>query len=284
MPIVQNLKRAFSFSVPSFFWHKNVDSFPNELPIFPHLYFTILLFSMLWLIYKILSSSPLLTHLQSKVFHSKFELSSNYNLCLKEHFILFHIIIYILFYSLSFFNHISPRYLLPIQPFAIIIISIVVVDLYRDKSFLFRFISIFIIVMSFLVSAIANYQVFKDKKVSHGLYEEDGEVVYEIIKFLKKEKIRCVRTDYFLQWRIIFESKEEVIAGYHGFGNSIIRYPDYEIAVKKCKKFAYILNRKVLYYEWLKRTLNIKKLKYKENFIRNMSVLRVEIPEYNYFL
>ena len=62
-----------------------------------------------------------------------------------------------------------------------------------------------------------------------------GEAIPQIIALLKAHGIRHVRTTFFVQWRLIFESKDEIIASSRGLTPGAVRYPAYDEEVDRAE-------------------------------------------------
>ncbi|MBF0279404.1 MAG: glycosyltransferase family 39 protein [SAR324 cluster bacterium] len=91
-------------------------------------------------------------------------------------------------------------------------------------------------------ASMVSDDVWKDgKRVETVL--TSGETVPAIIAYLKKEKIKTFRSTYFLQWRILFESQEELIGSSYGLVPRSVRYPAYDQRVFDAERIAFILHQ-----------------------------------------
>jgi hypothetical protein len=70
-----------------------------------------------------------------------------------------------------------------------------------------------------------------------------GNTIKKVISLLKENEITAVRTPYFTQWRIIFESQETILASSHGFWPRAYRYPLFDEIVNSSKAVAILLHR-----------------------------------------
>jgi hypothetical protein len=70
-----------------------------------------------------------------------------------------------------------------------------------------------------------------------------GETVPAIIGYLKRQNISCFRGTYFIQWRIIFESREQLIGSSRGLWPTADRYPPYDELVRNARRIALIFHK-----------------------------------------
>ena len=99
-----------------------------------------------------------------------------------------------------------------------------------------------------------------------------GNTIAQMISFLESQGVKFVYAPYYIKYRLIFESREEIIASSSLFTPSAIRYPQYEKAVKEANRFAFVLYRVSPYNRWIENELRRLGVPYKKAFINEMSV------------
>lgn len=148
-----------------------------------------------------------------------------------EIFIISYLLLYFLAYLVSGFS--DTQHLLPIYPFLAIAMGISFnhfFSLQKAKQY-----SIMGIVLLCLVifSSIISYISIIDS----GNKDDES----NIINFLNENEINYVYTTYFIKWKLLFQSNEDIIASCRGLCPCGYRYPLYEEVVSKQDKTAIIL-------------------------------------------
>ena len=75
-----------------------------------------------------------------------------------------------------------------------------------------------------------------------------GELADELIDLLQEKEVQYVKTGYFLQWRLIFESEEAIIASSADYFPTVPRFAEYDEQVRSAGRFAIILHRDSIPY------------------------------------
>ena len=168
----------------------------------------------------------------------------------KTIFLLLFVFVFILLYFLSGFSNDS-THLMPLFPFLIVLIALFISSLNQKK---FYKLYLFILVVLVIISVFENTSF---------LFRADKERVDEIVAFLDEQDIEYVYASYDLKWKIIFKSKENVIASCEGLCPCPRRYPLYEELVKDKKAKAYIFRENVVLDQKFKNYLDKNKIAYK---------------------
>ena len=219
-----NLKNLLVNDLPYFHGIDNVHNFDK-------------IFFTNWIVYIIaLISFFGLIYLNRKSLKKIFLLNKNINKMNKENIFIIFIIIYLLFYCFSAFAGVAPRYFVPLLPYCIFLIAIFITKI-NKKYFYFIFL-IFLLIMG-ISDTVGLHQ--KDYVID-GIIKTKYDTSSKIIDFLKINDINYVYTTYFLKWRLIFESDEEIIASCNHLCPCGYRYIPYEEAVKNSENFVYVFH------------------------------------------
>ena len=70
-----------------------------------------------------------------------------------------------------------------------------------------------------------------------------GKAATSIIEFLQRLGISHVRSAYFIQWRILFESQESIIASSNGFIPGLSRFREYDDQVDQAQPIAFVFHK-----------------------------------------
>ena len=185
---------------------------------------------------------------------------------------------HIVFYSLTKMGGTSPRYLLPAGFCLIAILSFYIYQLLIARKSFKKIIGYFLVILICFLTVAETSVLFQEKRTVHDLrIISTGKDLVRAINFLKANDYKYVYANYFLQWRIIFESKGDIIASSDNLMPMIYPYPEYENAVDKAEKFAYVINTQDPFKDLLLSRFNKMKVMYKIfdsgdiNVIHNLS-------------
>jgi hypothetical protein len=169
-----------------------------------------------------------------ELFNRKFSITN-----LRKEFI---ILILIILFSLSYITkgtH-NVHYLLPIFPFVLIIMSIFLIYIYKKNKLL----SLSLILILLLIGLHQNITLINAQTTTEGIGEynkQNFEGIIELINFLKTKNINHIYTTDFIKWKVLFESKEEIIASCHYLCPCMTyNMPPYQEIVNNANNPAYI--------------------------------------------
>ncbi len=169
-----------------------------------------------------------------------------------EGILVFYLYLFLFLHTFSRAMIFSPRYLLPLFPVLSIVSGAVIARLLRSGLRSGR------IVARLLLVTLAGLGIFNhlgylraptvtdDVLTTEGLVvnaQTSGRAARNIIEYLQEKGVRHVHCSYFLQWRLIFESRESVIASSGEFALEPSRYPPYDREVYQAEIFALIFHR-----------------------------------------
>lgn len=120
--------------------------------------------------------------------------------------------IYTVFYAVSSFAGVSPRYLLPYEPFASIALGVAVVELLRNKAIASRIAALVLAGAVVWVTTTGVSAVMTDYSLIEGNIPTNPKELVRVVDYLENHDIRCVYTTYFIKWRLLFESRERITA------------------------------------------------------------------------
>jgi len=214
-----------------FFSTDNVNNFPDVVSPVSYFWFIIVLFAALFIVIDLIKSQK----------NSQLKNLTQQNTIILLLFGAF--IIHIILYSLTKMGGTSPRYLLPSGFYLIAILSFCIYRLITANKSLKKIIGYFLIILICFLTIAETSVLFQEKRTVHDLrIISNGKDLVRAINFLKANDYQYVYANYFLQWRIILESKGEIIASSDNLMPMVYPYPKYENAVDKAKKFAYVVN------------------------------------------
>ncbi len=159
----------------------------------------------------------------------------------------------------------EPRYLMPIYSVITIFLGYFIVNLYTRVKYL----SIALAIIIILINLVGIMRINPELQ----LPGVDGVRVNlndsSFINFLENKHLNAVYADYWIAYRLDFETNEGIIAVPWG-ENSMDRYPAYHGLIKSKSRYAIILaGTPVLYFE---KYLSDKKIIYKNKVIGNYSI------------
>ncbi|MDD5687779.1 MAG: glycosyltransferase family 39 protein [Elusimicrobia bacterium] len=252
---ILNIIRVFHFDLPAFFSSENVDNFVESIPVTSYLWYVIIVITVISMIIR-----------YSKIYKSKSYLKEGFLTSKDVVIFLFFtaFLIHIILYSLTTIGGTSPRYLLPVGFYLIALVSFEITRLINLKK-----VKSYIVVVSFfflfVCLSFAEYTVlFQEERTVHDLrIISNGKDLIKAIDFLKANDYKYVYANYFLQWRIIFESKSDIIASSDNLLPMVYPFPKYENAVDKAKKYAYVVNTQDPFKDLLLSRFSKVNVKYK---------------------
>lgn len=244
--------KVFYFDLPAFFNTNNVNNFPDIVSPVSYFWFIIVLFAALFIVIDLIKSQK----------DSQLKNLTQQNTIILLLFGAF--IIHIILYSLTKMGGTSPRYLLPAGFCLIAILSLYIYQLIiAGKSFKKITGYLLIILVCFLTVAETSV-LFQEERTVHDLrIISNGKDLVRAIDFLKANDYKYVYANYFLQWRIIFESKGDIIASSDNLMPMVYAYSFYEESVEKADKFAYVVNTEDPFKDLLLSRFSKMKVMYK---------------------
>ena len=190
----------------------------------------------------------------------------------KESFIIVFMMIAMLSY-MSKGTH-SVRYLLLLYPFVFICMSLFTLNLFNKKDIFIKMFGVFLIIIFVGIGLFQNIDLTRANTTVEGVgsyAEQNFEGIMELIAFLDSHNIRYIYATYFIKWKVLFESKERIIASCYYFapcgqGGYV---PPYEDIVNNADDFAYVFlhtnfKYNILLTDYLKQhnvTYNLEKMK-----------------------
>lgn len=134
-----------------------------------------------------------------------------------ERVISFYIIFYLIIYLCQSGIAGNPRYLLPLEPFLTLATALFYLELLKHPKIILRRVGLFFLTVQIIIG-ISIHGLWLQKPaqfISAGAVSTPflQETISKTIRYLDQEKIRYVYTpDHLLEWKIIFDSKERIIA------------------------------------------------------------------------
>jgi len=181
-------------------------------------YYLIFLFSLLFMIY--LLRKEIFPIIKAVLPVQKHNLSLER--IHKEWFFIAFICLNIILFLLSGFNGIA--HLITLYPFFIFILALLISRFIQTKKLLIKLSGGVMLVILCAIPLIDGISL---------IYQPDPEEIQPILTLMKEEGIDYVYAPYFVKWRIIFESGEDIIASCKGLCPCSFRYPLYEEIVEQ---------------------------------------------------
>lgn len=228
-----NLRGFFVRDLPAFLGPEAVHLFVKKIPLPSWLHYFVFFSSLVFLIVR--AKKSLKNLFFGLLPGRRFSPDSK-----REIWIICYFFIFIILYSFSPFAGGCPRFLLPCYPFISISIAFLL-DWLWEKRRIQRAISILLLVLLLSIGLRYDISLAKSDEVIDGKIRTSGKLASQVVKFLNDQDIRYIYTTYFLQWRIIFESNERIIAS-HRHRGTFCRYPIYEEIVERAENFAYVFH------------------------------------------
>ncbi len=169
-----------------------------------------------------------------------------------------YLILYLFLHTFSRAMTFSPRYLLPLFPALAIVAGGVISRLLSSRGRILRTMALILLVPALGLGIYNHLGYLRSPTVTDDILTPEGTVVNaqtsgaaaeNIIDYLKEQGVRHVHCSYFLQWRLIFESRESVIASSGEFALEPPRYPAYDREVYQAQRYALIFHRDSLQHQ-----------------------------------
>jgi hypothetical protein len=153
-------------------------------------------------------------------------------------------------YLLSSGAALSPRYLMPVYPALALVVALGLVWLasagrYRPALSLALGGTLVGLGLASHLRSLGPARVVTDVYLAGGLVENrptSGSAVPRILRHLRERGVRHVRCDYFLQWQLLFESDESILASSAGFVPGAA-FPEYDERVLADPRPAFVFHR-----------------------------------------
>jgi hypothetical protein len=233
--LFSNLYTLIIKYLPRFFVGRNVDQYISNPPIMAYLEYAIYLVLFVCLSIKIWPEAiKLAGSLLSPAGVRRNDSPADF-----ETLLVVYLIIYPIIFSAS--GRIgAPRYLLPLYPALAIVAARGVNWLCMDQNRMFNVTGIILLIALVLFGAINHLTYIGKSWVNDDVFiggqrlvnrETSGKTISKIIDFLNERQVSRVWCTYFVQWRLLFESNEEIIASSDKLIPSTVRYPLYDAIV-----------------------------------------------------
>jgi hypothetical protein len=236
--LFSNLYTLLFIYLPGFFVGRNVDDYVSNPPILAYLEYVLYLTLFICLSIKLWPHARKLagTFLASAG-ASRDDLPADIETLLAAY-----LVIYLTLVSVSGNIGLSPRYLLPLYPALAILAARGVHWLWMDQNRLLNVTGILLSIALVVFGSINHLAYIGQSRVNddvlirgQGLVnrESSGETISKMIEFLNRRQISRVWCTYFVQWRLLFESNEAIVASSDNLipGADTLRYPLYDAIV-----------------------------------------------------
>jgi hypothetical protein len=227
----------FTTYLPRFFVGRNVDTFIDNPPISAYLEYMIYLLLCGYLAVKIWPHGVKLARTLLSAAGERFN-PARPDI---EISLLLYLVLYLIVTATSPNSAASPRYLLPLFPALALVAGRSVSYLVQEKNRLLNLAGV-ILLAALILSGIVNHAAYigpssvADDVIIEGkgrvTLMTSGETIPAIIDYLEEQGVSRVWSTYFIQWRLIFESDEEIIASSVPFSPGAQRYPLYDDLVR----------------------------------------------------
>jgi hypothetical protein len=224
--------------LPRFFVGRNVDEYISNPPTMAYLEYAIYLVLFVCLSIKIW---PQVIKLAVSLL-SPAGVKRNDSPADIETLLVVYLIIYLIIFSVSGSIGSGPRYLLPLYPALAIVAARGVNWLCMDQNRMFNVAGIILLIALVVFGSINHLACIGKGWVNDDVFiqgqglvhrQTSGETISKIIDFLNKRQVSRVWCTYFVQWRLLFESNEEIVASSYKLmpGADTLRYPLYDAIV-----------------------------------------------------
>lgn len=236
--LFSNLYTLVITNLPRFFFSRNVDKYIDNPPVTAYLEYAVYLVLFVFLIIKMWPQVKKL----AVSFLSPASATSDDTPAVIETALVVYLILYPVIFSVSGSIGSSPRYLVPLYPALAIVAARGVNWLCMDRNRVFNVTGI-ILLIALVVFGSINHSAYIGKSLVNDdvliqgqvpvSRQTQGETISKIVDFLNKRQVSRVWCTYFVQWRLLFESNEEIIASSYKLipGADTIRYPLYDTIV-----------------------------------------------------
>ncbi len=241
------LKIVFNY-LPAFFFGRNADQYITDIPGKAYLEYIIYLGLTIYLFFNTL---PYILLITKNRFNREKNFLNNNALNIISIILLF-IVIFFIFSVISKGTQRSPRYFLPLYPLLAILIGYGLNTLIINHNILHRTGGVCVLLLLVCFGVFNHVSYIRPCSVNDDVLINEKDVVNVptscktltgIMEYLKKEGISRVRATYFLKWRLLFESNEQMIASTHGLSPGGYRDILYDEYVNAGDKAALILHK-----------------------------------------
>lgn len=236
--LFSNLYTLATENLPRFFFSRNVDKYVDNPPIAAYIEYAAYIALFVFLVIKMWP--------QAKRFAASFlspaRATSDDTPAVIEIVLVVYVILYPIVFSVSGRIGSSPRYLLPLYPALAIVAARGIDRLCTDRNRVFNVTGIILAIALAVIGSMNHVADTGKSRVNDDVLVRGqtptnrltpGDTVSKIIDFLKRRQVTRVWCTYFVQWRLVFESDEKIIASSYGLipGGDTIRYPSYDAVV-----------------------------------------------------
>jgi antibiotic biosynthesis monooxygenase (ABM) superfamily enzyme len=171
---------------------------------------------------------------------------------------------HLVFFTISRERGLSPRYLLPLCV-PLLFIAVVMQDYVQSKFARpgIRWFAHAIVILLILSGVYNNLTYIHAPTVTDDVLlpdwrivnvQTDGRLPQRLIDLFRTHGITYVRTGYFLQWRILFESKEAIIASSEGYFPTVSRFAEYDHLVASADRVALVQHKDSMYLQQIEQS------------------------------
>ena len=242
---IERIYLLFIKDLPSIFHWNTIQVYPSELPWFVWVGYLIAIIATVNFLIRLWK--PLKNwFLSSFSIKTQNILSMDYE---KIVFIALYMFIFQIIFTFSNFSLIAPRYLLPIMPSIFLVLALFIDRLLNIKKNITRVFAWLILITWALTGMIVTYSVSKDFTVIDGFTESYAPDLPRLVSELKSTGINRAYSEKFIQYRIIFYSREDIIVSRfrNPRGGGVIgtppfsMYPEYEKIVENDHRNAAVI-------------------------------------------
>lgn len=235
----------FSKFLPAFFVGRNVDQYVDPPPY------------QAWIEYIIYASILLYSFYQNRksflpiisAWISPRRINTDQKAVKPETLLILSILIHLLVCVFSDNTSLSPRYFLPMFPALAILTGSAIDNLLSKNTRGYIYVCTFIVLILVGSGISTHLSYIRPSTVNDDVMLKDGRIVNvqtsgkaapALVNFLVDKGIGYVRTAYFIQWRLLFESREQIIASSNGFVPGLSRFKEYDERVDQADRVAFI--------------------------------------------
>lgn len=162
------------------------------------------------------------------------------------------ITVHLILFAMSRLRVDSPRYLYPLLLWLVMLAVLVTATLWHEKKQVLSIVGCVGIGWLLLHGVWQNVTYVGPAVVTDDLLNRDwqvvnvptrGDLAQDLIDLLQEKGVKYVKTGYFLQWRLVFESQEQIIASSADYFPTVPRFPEYDADVNAAGRFAIILHK-----------------------------------------
>lgn len=171
---------------------------------------------------------------------------------------------HLVFFTISREKGLSPRYLLPL--YVPLLLIVIVVQDYVQSKFArpgLRWLAHATIAVFILSGVYNNLTYIHAPTVTDDVLlpdwhiinvQTDGRLPQRLIELFRAQSITHVRTGYFLQWRILFESQETIVASSEGYFPTVSRFAEYDHLVATADRVALVQHKDSMYLQQIEQS------------------------------